>query len=514
MPITSKNFGWELPEPGKEGPWAAQLIDTLSKLDELLSVSHNPDGSLKNVPSGGGTTPPNQNTGNTGHYLVTGLVSGSNVAQSVAAANSAAINDAINAALQTKEPNGGVVVEIPAGVYAIDSPIVLQSDVTLRGQGVRGTRATVIKPSATFPPNTALIESPNFSAFNQWMDGYAAAAGVGYTPGAPAVGAYDPATRPVPTRILFSGVEGIHLDGSDICSFGIGIIGLECVIQNNTMRYFTTSGIKIGGWVPTVPGVDPIPYLSLNNVINNNLIIKNAGTGVKMAGPCIHEAAYCADNRIQNNYIEGSLWAGVFSGGSNCRITQNHIFDCKNGIESRDSHEKFIIGNYIENINTHAILVYNGASWEGGLNAVISDNILRNINTGQFYPGADQAAANANAGQNVNVCIARAAILLYETQGNKSLDNVVIANNILRRDAINPATGAAWLDTPPAPFWNSSVTRGKVPYMIAVVGDATQSDGVTPIQTAIANNIAQTGIATMGVATTTLARAEANISVW
>jgi len=445
---------------------------------------------------------------------VKGLNKGSTVTTADAMSNTTKINTTILAAWAAKEANGGVVIEIPEGVYSLGGPIVLQDDITLKGQGIRGTRATVLKPSSTFPINTALIESPNFSAHNQWMAGYNASAGVGYTPGAPTSGIYNPATKPIPTRILFSGIEGIHLDGSDICAIGVGIVGLECVIQNNTMRYFTTSGIKIGGWTPTAVGVDVIPYLSLNNVINNNFIIKNAGTGVKMAGPCLHEASYTADTRIQNNYIEGSHQAGVFSGGSNCRIQANHIFDCLNGIESRDSHEKFILDNYIENINSHGILVFNGASWEDGLSAIISNNILRNVNTGQFFPGVNQNAANAAAGKNVNVCISRAAIMIYEVANRRSLDKVIITNNILRRDASDPNAGAAWVDTPTAPFWNSTVARGKVPYMIAVVAGATNQAGTLPAQVVSNNNIAQGGIATLALQNLALARAEADISVW
>jgi len=499
-------FGIILPELGKKGAWAENLVSAFDLLDNMLSVAHNKDGTLKNTII---------NAVSANDYQVAGLVSGSNVTNAVADANASAINNAILTALSTKEVNGGAIVEIPAGVYAISSPIILYSDVTLRGMGAKGTRASVLKPSVSFPSGQSIIESEGFSAYNAWMDGYNVAAGVEYTPGAAAVGIYNPATRPVPTRVQFSSVEGIHLDGSDICSFGIGLIGLECVVQNNTMRYFTNSGIKLGGWTPTAIGVDVIPYLSLNNVVNNNLVIKNAGTGVKMAGPCIHEASYTADTRIQNNYIEGSLSAGVMSRGSNCRISGNHIFDCNNGVESRDSHEKFILDNYIENINSHSILVFNGASWEDGASIIISNNVLRNTNTGQFYPGVDQAAANTTSGATPNICIARAAIMIYEVANRRSLDKIIISNNILRRDANDPNTGgAAWVDAPTNPFWNSSVTRGKVPYMIAVVEAALKQDGVTPIDVISNNNIVQGGVATLATQNLALLRAEADISVW
>ncbi len=252
--------------------------------------------------------------------------------------DSRAINAAINAAVV----NGVGVVYFPnptGGGYAIGSPIILPSNVLLLGDNKKGLKLSRIKPMPAYTGH--LIESTDWNA-----------------------------TAALATRIQQSGIVGLFLDGSGTTLTAVDLYCQECFFSDNTYQNIFTYGIRIAG-----NNID----LGLNNNIFDNYFTK---VGSNRFYGAVFEDYYTADNKFTNNYIEGCDNAGIESRGSNCLITENHIFDCKYHILSRDTVERQITDNYLEFCTHSSIRVENGSSSENQLFMIVANNIFRNINTG------------------------------------------------------------------------------------------------------------------------------------
>lgn len=274
---------------------------------------------------------------------------------------------AINNAITQASTSGARVVyfpDKPAG-YAISSAIILPSNVILKGDNKKGAVFSRIKPTPGYTGN--LIKSANHST----------------------------------AFIQQSAIVGLFFDGSNTTNTAVDINASQCVIEHCTFRNCWTYGIRIGG-------ISSI-LLGLNNVIQNCYFTDIPSEASFWNG--ILEDYYTGDNKLTSLYIQGCRDAGIISRGQNLQCTGNHIFQCVYGVYSTDSSEKIISQNYIELIEKSAIYVNNGSTSDGRLQADISHNEFRNINTSNI------------------------ATAVIELHGSFLHDAIITANRLKRDDA-------------------------------------------------------------------------------
>jgi hypothetical protein len=264
--------------------------------------------------------------------------------------DSAAFQAAIDAASGV---DGLFRVYVPNTVlgYAIGATLEVPTGVVVFGDNRKGLQLSRIKPTAGF--SSPLFQTEDYGV----------------------------------TRKLRIGIEGLYLDGSSTTLTAIRVNCQESHFRDLTIKNCFTYGIHIAG---VGSGASE---QALNNHIEDCLF---AGiSGVVEFFDAVFVDYNSADNTIRDNYIEACKDAGVRSRGYNDKILNNHIYSISAtgggagcGIYSETSADKDISHNYIELTAAGAILIDGGASDFGTLAAVVSGNVLRNINTGAGASGA------------------------------------------------------------------------------------------------------------------------------
>lgn len=254
---------------------------------------------------------------------------------------------AINSAIAAATVNGIGAVYFPnttGGGYALGSPIILPDNVLLIGDNKKGLKLSRIKPIPGYTGH--LIESIGWNA-----------------------------TAALATRIQQSGIVGLFIDGSGTTLTAVDLYCQECFFADSTYQNIFTYGIRIAG---------NNSNLGLNNNVFDCYFSK---VGSNRFYNAIFEDYFTADNKFFNNYIEGCANACIETRGANCQIMQNHFFDTKYHILSRDTVERQFLNNYLEFASDASILVVNGSSSENQLFMIVTGNIFRNINTGSTATG-------------------------------------------------------------------------------------------------------------------------------
>ena len=226
------------------------------------------------------------------------------------------------------------IVQLPVGTFSISSPIIIGSNQTLLGVTDNDfVGKTIIKPVEGY--DGYLLKSNMLSE----------------------------------ECIFRATIAGIQFDGSDTTLTAINLNVRESVICNVMVRSCYTYGIRIGGISD-----DADSGLALNNVVSNVRMFPGANSKFYVA---IFEDYFSSDNLYDRNYLEGSVEALIETRGANVRITNNHLYlSDKHGIVSRDSGEKIITGNYIENLGREAIRIAGDGVFR---DYIISHNIFRNV---------------------------------------------------------------------------------------------------------------------------------------
>lgn len=249
--------------------------------------------------------------------------------------------------------------------YVIDTPIIVPAGVTLLGDNYKGGERSRIKPASGYSGH--MIESKGFAT---------------------------------PLKQNRINIVGLFLDGSDTTLTAVNLITQESAIINVTIKNCFTYGIRIGGISSSIND------LALNNFIQNCYL---AGFGGTQFYDAIFIDYYSADTTISTTYIENCQDACIRSRASNDIIEDNHLYASNYLYFSETSDDKLFSGNYLENADSEAICILEGSGGNLVLNAVISNNVMRNINR---LGGADGAI----------------------TILGPNTTSLVVSNNVLRRD--------------------------------------------------------------------------------
>lgn len=287
---------------------------------------------------------------------------------------------AINRCIDTAVAHGGGIVYFPTtnAAYVVSAPIILPSNIVLLGDNKRGLTQSRIKPSAGY--NGHLIRSKNYGD----------------------------------SLIQYSGIVGLYLDGSTTTWTAISLYAHSSTIEDCTIRFCYTYGIELKG----VNGSN----LGLNNTITNNFL--QGLDNVKFYNAIMVDY-YTADIEISGNYIERCTEAAIKLRSYNNRVINNHIFYVGTHIQLDETQENIITSNYLEYADNASIKIASGSNINYTVDAIISENIFRNINMSQ--------STSVNGVVEVNG---------YNTEG------FIVKNNRLRKD--------------------NNVTAGAIPYFVYV----------------------------------------------
>lgn len=252
---------------------------------------------------------------------------------------------AFQLALDYARSNGGCVF-VPDGIYAISSPIILQSDDKLCGLNKKGGERSCVKPLPGWDTTRALIESKDLSTQRQ-------------------------------RRIS---VTGLYLDCASTALYGIRFFTQDSKIEDVTIKYGWTYGI----WIQGI-GNTTTDELALNNFVHDCFIQGSATTKWWVA---FFVDYFVGDTNLWNSYLEGANNALVKTRGANDIFIGNHLYLADYGFFFETNNDRICSNNYIENIDKEAVRVESGSGGNAVLNGVFSHNVLRNINKGGTAAGA------------------------------------------------------------------------------------------------------------------------------
>lgn len=280
-----------------------------------------------------------------------------------------AANDAAEASSTIKR----VYVPHSSAGYALGATVAVSEGVTFFGDNRKGLEVSRIKPASGF--TDPLFESDDYGV----------------------------------TRKLRIGLEGLFIDGSSTTLTAVAMNVQESHFRDLTIKNCFTYGIHIGG---VGSGGS---QQALNNHIEDCYLAGQIGSVEFFDG--IFLDYYTADTTIRDCYVEASKDAGIRSRGYNNKIINNHIYSVAGtggglgvGIYAETSADQDISHNYIELCAASGVLIDGGGSDVATLNAVVSGNTFRNIDTGNTSSG------------------------VVVIQGS-DVSSVTIADNTVRRDA-------------------------------------------------------------------------------
>ena len=315
-----------------------------------------------------------------------------------------AANDAAEASSTIKR----VYVPHSSAGYALGATVVVSEGVVFFGDNRKGLELSRIKPASGF--TDPLFESDDYGN----------------------------------SRKLRIGLEGLFLDGSSTTLTAVAMNVQESHFRDLTIKNCFTYGIHIGGI-----GSGGTQQ-ALNNHIEDCYLAGQIGSVEFFDG--IFLDYFTADTTIRDCYIEASKDAGIRSRGYNNKILNNHIYAVAGtggglgvGIYTETSADQDISHNYIELCAASGVLINGGGSDVATLNAVVSGNAFRNIDTGNTSSG------------------------VVVVQGS-DVSSVAVADNVVRRDAATSYATAYFA------YFN----------------------GITPALAKVSGNIWQSGLVTTG----------------
>jgi hypothetical protein len=264
----------------------------------------------------------------------------------------------------------GLSVYLPAGVYKISAPLILQSNARLYGDGA----STVIVNATAGSPHGNCVHI-----------------GVGYE-----YGDWNGTTGAVVDARL-SDFDGASPDYSRITT-------QNCIVENICVKSSNVDG-GLGVWT-----------LNASEIIIRNIWSDGCATPVNVANDSLNQTAACRNVDVSNVFvIKGGKWYDLVFIGEAENI---NVSNCFNNPESLSTYNEMIVSNQGRKIivSNCQLKVKTGSNTKFGIsigaevaatptNCLIKNNIIENLSKGVVFYNAQENTLDGNRFISVNQAV-------------------------------------------------------------------------------------------------------------